>query len=128
MCFCPLLRLEASSLSVPFCINHYAGAGRFTVLVFSLSVCLSVCLLICLGYNANMTMCALDTRNDSMRDTNAVINVLLQFNSFLIVFVFITHSLLHHVFVSNPDGWGLPHYNTSDCAIGWMILIQYENS
>lgn len=28
-----------------------------------------------------MTMCALDTRNNGRRDTNAVINVLLQFSS-----------------------------------------------
>lgn len=44
-----------------------------------------------LGSNANMTMCALDTRNDSKGDTNAVTYVPLQFSSSLI-----THSV-HHI-------------------------------
>lgn len=55
------------------CISHYAGAGRFTVLMFYCGdQYLFVCLFICLGSNTNMTMCALDTRNDSKGDANAV--------------------------------------------------------
>lgn len=44
-------------------------------------------------------MCALDTRNDSKRDTNAVITVLLQFNSFLGLFIHVLSLVLHSVFV-----------------------------
>lgn len=72
--------LEASSLSVPFVSIIKLVLGG----LWSSSFCggcqyLFVCLFTCLGSNANMTMCALDTRNDSRRDTNAAINVLLQF-------------------------------------------------
>lgn len=44
-------------------------------------------------------MCALDTRNDSKGDTNAVINVLLQFSSSLIFLLFIAHSLLYILYL-----------------------------
>lgn len=77
------------------------------------------CLFVCLGSNANMTMCALDTRNNRKGDTNAVMSFC---NSTRALF-FITHSLFYYFTsriskwlfwpVSSTDGWGLPHYNKS---------------
>lgn len=90
--------LEASSLSVPFVsvIMLVLGGLRPPRFIVAVNICF-VCLFICLGSDANMTMCALDTRNDSKGDTNAVINVLLQFNSFFssLILYFTT---LHPVF------------------------------
>lgn len=58
-----------------------------------------------------MTLCALDTRNDSKRNSNAVIIVLLQFSSFLF-----HHALLFYSFYIvcksffSTDGWSWPFY------------------
>lgn len=55
-------------------LGGYGPHFLFCLLFF---VAVNICLFVCLfEKNANMTMCALDTRNDSTRDTNAVINVL----------------------------------------------------
>lgn len=104
--YCVLKLLTLSST----CINHYAGAGRTVFLCWLISVCL----FICLGNDANLTMCALDTRNDSKRDTNAVITVLLQFNSFFGLFRHVLSLVLHSVFVVffSTDGWSWPQYKT----------------
>lgn len=72
-----LLRLETSSLSAP-----HMSVIILVLKGYFLCLLMPVCLFICLGNYANMTLCALDTRNDSKRNSNAVIIVLLQFNSF----------------------------------------------
>lgn len=89
------VRLEVSSLSIPFVSVFMLRVLRPSCFI----VTVNICLFVCLESNANMTMCALDTRNDSKGDTNAVINVFLQFNSFFVFFLFITYSLLYILYL-----------------------------
>lgn len=130
-----------------FTLHLYQSSGwcwaLFLILVISI---LFVCLFICVGSNANMTMCALDTCNSSERDTNAVVNVLLQFNSFHHSFFILLCSILYfftsfpvsvvcHITIQNvpQDGWFqrfsspktqvFPTYNKWNLAMQVVLVL-----
>lgn len=75
--------------------------------------------------NANMTMCALDTRNDGRRDTNATVNVLSQFKGPILCFTSLTVFQLHVPysgvtdFTVSPLTAGVCHVATT---AGWIIF------
>lgn len=82
---------------------------------------LFVCLFICLASDANVTMCALDTRKDSRRETHALTSFMscLQFISLFVHFLFVIFTFLNLF----PDGCCLPRYISSD-LVGKMIILK----
>lgn len=88
-----------------------------------------VCLLICLGCNANMTMCALDTRNDSKRDTNA--SPLMSFCNSLSSLSFFSSLILYCIMylqIIVLTGWWVRFANITTLQIvqqdGWFLKGQ----
>lgn len=102
--YCILKRLMLPSI----CNGVWPGTRRYAVLVFLPFVCLSICM----ESNANMTMCALDTRNSSMRDECIT-------SSYLSLFF-----ALNPVFSNVSSSWmGAVNHNATIC-INLKVLGQ----
>lgn len=80
--FCLLMHVETSTIPAPSASIFKMALGGLQSSVLS---CLS-CLFICVESNCDMTMCALDTRNNNYRTTFAI-----HFLPFHHAFTFCTH-------------------------------------